>query len=141
MIGGDGSFSYIEARESFRRYQGYEPEQNMRSFEEGDDDYMIGFDLSSRDHDSDTDDEKDEALTRARQATTKWFRDVSNQSKESKFIDYAWEENGPVETLGRLTFWSLFFSLFSIIGTIAAIRSMSMTFGGDIEIAGLTRLI
>jgi len=35
----------------------------------------------------------------------------------------------------------MFFALFSIIATIASIRSLSTTFGGDIEIAGLTRLI
>jgi len=52
-----------------------------------------------------------------------------------------WRDNGHIEVISRLTFFSLFFLIFSIFGTIAAARSLAMTFGGDIEFAGLTRLI
>jgi hypothetical protein len=70
-----------------------------------------------------------------------WFGAVSKRSMVDNFMDYAWLPNGPLDVLSRLTFWSVFFSLFGILGTIAGIRSLSITFGGDIEIAGLTRLI
>ena len=58
-----------------------------------------------------------------------------------RFVTMAYEPGGMIDILSRLTFFSVFFSLFSILGTIAAIRSLSMTFCVDIEIAGLTRLI
>lgn len=59
------------------------------------------------------------------------------------FVDTVndWRDGGYIEVTARLTFFSIFFFLFSIFGTIAAIRSISMTLGGDIELAGLTRLI
>jgi hypothetical protein len=146
-IGGDGQFSYMEARESLWTYEFRETADNMRRMEQGDSDYMpmAGddglIDLSSTEHEDATDEEQDAALSTARDATNRYFLSVAEKSKESQFVPRAWDENGPVGTLSRITFWSLFFSLFSIIGTIAAIRSLSITFGGDIEIAGLTRLI
>ncbi|MBI5227096.1 hypothetical protein HY988_00775 [Candidatus Micrarchaeota archaeon] len=70
-----------------------------------------------------------------------WFGQLSQASKQDSWINFSWEPNGPLDILARLSFWSMFFSLLAIISTIAAIRSLSMTFGGDIEIAGLTRLI
>jgi hypothetical protein len=74
--------------------------------------------------------------------TVSEFKDtMSKEGKYDHFLTNAWKANGPVDALARITFWSLFFGLFSIIGTIGAIRSLSITFGGDIEIAGLTRLI
>ena len=54
---------------------------------------------------------------------------------------YEWRQNGLIEVAARLTFFSLFFALFGLLGTIAATRTLSETFGGDIELAGLTRLI
>jgi hypothetical protein len=53
----------------------------------------------------------------------------------------SWHPGGEIEVAARLTFFATFFALFGIIGTIAATRSLSATFGGDIELAGLTRLI
>ncbi len=41
----------------------------------------------------------------------------------------------------RLIFFSMFFSFFGLMATIASVRSLSMLFGGDMEIAGLTHLI
>ncbi len=72
---------------------------------------------------------------------TSWFGRVSRLSKTDPWMYWSWSPNGPLDILSRLTFWSMFFSLLSIISTIAAMRSLSITFGGDIEIAGLTRLI
>ncbi|GEM_PF-4970866 len=42
---------------------------------------------------------------------------------------------------GRLMFFSFFFSFLGLMATVAGIRSLSMIFGGDIELAGLTHLI
>lgn len=41
----------------------------------------------------------------------------------------------------RLMFFSFFFSFLGLMATVAGIRSLSMLFGGDIELAGLTHLI
>ncbi len=41
----------------------------------------------------------------------------------------------------RLIFFSMFFSFFGLMTTVATIRSLSGMFGGDLEIAGLTHLI
>lgn len=53
----------------------------------------------------------------------------------------AWNDGGYIEVTARFTVFSILFSLFAIFGTIASIRSLTMTLGGDIELAGLTRLI
>jgi len=52
-----------------------------------------------------------------------------------------WRPDGYIEVVARLTFFAMFFALFGSIGSIAATRSLSGFFGGDIELAGLTRLI
>ncbi|VVC03547.1 Uncharacterised protein [Candidatus Bilamarchaeum dharawalense] len=98
-----------------------------------------GFDMSKRV--TATEDEKQQKIEEASKAADDWFGTVSKENKADNFIGFAFETGGPLDTLARLTFWSVFFALFSILGTIAAIRSLSITFGGDIEIAGLTRLI
>lgn len=89
--------------------------------------------------------EKEEAFETSQEGFSTWFGDVSRQSMIDKVAGVLgpsyWRSNGFLDVLARLVFFSLFFSLFGIIGTIAAIRSLAMTFGGDIEIAGLTRLI
>jgi hypothetical protein len=46
-----------------------------------------------------------------------------------------------VEVVARVILAVTFSSIFSLVGTIAAIREISQLFGGDVEIAGLTRLI
>ncbi len=53
----------------------------------------------------------------------------------------AWHDGGYIEITARFAYFSILFSLFAIFGTIASIRSLAMTLGGDIELAGLTRLI
>ncbi len=69
-----------------------------------------------------------------------WYETLSKIGKKEK-LDSVYGDQGIVASAARLTFWSFFFSFVSIIATIAAARSLSMTFGGDLEIAGLTRLI
>ncbi|GEM_PF-3229952 len=46
-----------------------------------------------------------------------------------------------VEVVARVILAVTFSSVFSLVGTISAIREISALFGGDVEIAGLTRLI
>jgi hypothetical protein len=139
MIGGNGSFSSGEAVERLRYYEGASSDDYFRWMEEREQNATIHFDLT--DDTTHTDQEYNDSYRAAYDKGQQWFNNVSQQGKFDNFITFAWGENGPIETLSRLTFWSLFFALFSIIGTIAGIRSLSITFGGDIEIAGLTRLI
>lgn len=139
MVGGNGSFSTGEAVQNLRNYEGVESEEYFRLMEEREQGTTIHFDLT--DDTVRTDQEYNDSYQRAYESGQRWFNNVSHQSMFDNFVEFAWEPNGPIETLSRLTFWSLFFALFSVIGTIAGIRSLSITFGGDIEIAGLTRLI
>jgi len=85
--------------------------------------------------------DREENMLKARNSTETWFKQVSSQSKFDSGVFIAFEPGGPVDVLSRIAFFSVFFSLFGILATIAAIRSLSVTFGGDIEIAGLTHLI
>jgi len=86
-------------------------------------------------------DQREKDMGTARNATQSWFLKVTNHSMFDQAIFVAYQPGGPVDALSRLAFFSTFFSLFGILATIAAIRSLSITFGGDIEIAGLTHLI
>jgi hypothetical protein len=139
MIGGDGNFSSGDAVQQLRRYEGATPDEYIGWMEEREQNTTIHFDLT--DDTVRTDQEYNDSYQNAYDRGQDWFNNVSKQGKFDNFITFAWEPNGPIETLSRLTFWSVFFALFSVIGTIAGIRSLSITFGGDIEIAGLTRLI
>lgn len=139
MIGGNGTFSSGEAIQRLNYYEGATSDEYFGWMEEREHNTTIHFDLT--DDTSHSDQEYNDSYQQAYNRGQEWFNNVSKQGKFDNFITFAWEPNGPIETLSRLTFWSLFFALFSIIGTIAGIRSLSITFGGDIEIAGLTRLI
>jgi len=86
-------------------------------------------------------DERKAALSTAYQTVNQWMSTQAKTGKLDLYVNRTWLPNGPLDVLARLSFWSLFFSLFGVLSTIAAIRSLSVTFGGDIEIAGLTRLI
>ena len=88
-----------------------------------------------------TDAEREAGMIKAREATDSWYSKVEAQSKFDSGIGIAYKQGGPVDALSRIAFFSAFFSLFGILATIASIRSLSVTFGGDIEIAGLTHLI
>lgn len=151
--GGKTSFNASDAQKALRDYEGLSSSQYLEYMEKGKDDQggaMLPMtdpssgkmtDLTSRQYKDASDPDKDAALAKAKSEVDNWFKDTEKQGKLDKFVGRAWKLGGPLDVLGRLTFWSVFFSLFGIIATIAAIRSLSITFGGDIEIAGLTRLI
>jgi len=146
MIGGGKTgYDVQEAKDSLRYYEGLDSETYARYMESGKDSYgnsmLPQFDLTSNAYDTASDDEKDAAYARAYDEGKTWKEAEDKKNKIDKLNSFAWLPNGPIDTLSRITFWSVFFSLFSVIGTIAGIRSLSNTFGGDIEIAGLTRLI
>ena len=126
-------------------YEGMSAKEYFQGMEEGKDAQgdttMMEFDMSSTAHASDTDAQKEAALKATAASMDTWKTNVESENKIDTFISFAWKRGGPIDTMARITFWAAFFSLFSIIATIAAIRSLSITFGGDIEIAGLTRLI
>jgi hypothetical protein len=46
-----------------------------------------------------------------------------------------------IDALAKITFFTMFFSVFALYSTIAGIKSLSPMLGGDTEIAGLTHLI
>ncbi len=152
MPGGGGQgYNDSEVRERLRAYEGMSSDEYFGYMEAGRDNEGGGMlalynpdtgrvsDFTAQQ--ASTNAERDAALANSRREADEWFGSVSKENMLDEFVSFAWEKNGPLDTLGRLTFWSMFFSIFSVIGTIAAIRSLSMTFGGDIELAGLTRLI
>lgn len=52
-----------------------------------------------------------------------------------------YRNNSFVEIVARIVISTLFVTLVALVGTISAIKEISMFLGGDVEIAGLTRLI
>ncbi len=162
MLGGSGSVSTEDIWEYHDQYRSMEQRDFLESAEHNDPDAGggvegIGADAGERqrvitggfdftpDTGRPTDREEAErlsALESARSQADSWYNSISSRNNFlDNFVTMAYEPNGIIDILSRLTFFSVFFSLFSILGTIAATRSLSMTFGGDIEIAGLTRLI
>ncbi|NYZ74009.1 hypothetical protein H0O00_02615 [Candidatus Micrarchaeota archaeon] len=144
MPGGNGQgYTTWASREKLNYYEGMDAETYLKYIEEGKDSAndatIMNFDLSK--NVQATDEEKKQKFEEVSSSMDAWKKSAESENKIDDFLSIAWTRNGPVDTLARLTFWAVFFSLFSIIGTIAAIRSLSITFGGDIEIAGLTRLI
>ncbi|MEM4367047.1 MAG: hypothetical protein QW035_02870 [Candidatus Anstonellales archaeon] len=51
------------------------------------------------------------------------------------------KKGGALDVSGTVLAYVFFFTFISLLSSIAAVRSLSETFGGDSEIAGLTRLI
>lgn len=141
MVG--GTYSSGDALDYLNQMEGMDSRSFFEAMENGElsptERTTPGFDLTKTVQA--TEDEKQEALKAASESTDSWFNQVSKENKADNYVGFAFEPGGPLDTLARLTFWSVFFALFSILGTIAGIRSLSVTFGGDIEIAGLTRLI
>ncbi|MDD5339914.1 MAG: hypothetical protein PHV13_01555 [Candidatus ainarchaeum sp.] len=139
MIG--GTFTSQEARQALAEYEGLEDDVYMEKVEQGQASGLLPplGDLSATN--TPTDEEAKSTLQQAYDKVSDWKDALSKEGKFDHFITNAWKENGPLDVLARITFWSLFFGLFGIIATIGVIRSISITFGGDIEIAGLTRLI
>ena len=144
MPGGNGTVTAASAHANLSTYEGLPPQQYFAAMEQGS---YLGqnltprFDLTSRQYENASEADRNASMLNARAAGDRWFGAVSKENKIDHFLDFAWSANGPIDTLARLTFWAMFFSLFGILATIAAIRSLSTTFGGDVEIAGLTRLI
>jgi len=66
---------------------------------------------------------------------------VSGVAWGEQFDEWVFGGNGIVMGMGRMVFFSLFFSFLAVMSTIAAIKSLSPLFGGDVEIAGLTHLV
>lgn len=143
MIG--GNLTHEEMQDELESFEEMNADEYARYVQ--DEGFTPQIDLSSNAYDEMSETEKDSAYSSYMDGMKTWFGSVSKK----RFIDSLitrsgtdpgyWNNNGFLEILSRLAFFSLFFALFGIIGTIAAIRSISTTFGGDIEIAGLTRLI
>lgn len=70
------------------------------------------------------------------------FREIVSKRKWYDFrIAKMFQDGGEIDILARLMFFSVFFGLLGILGTIAAIKNLSILLGGETEIAGLTHLI
>jgi len=148
MPGGTGKVSTAAYRSELRKDESMDTDNGNKftqAMEKGKDaagnPLASPVDLSSNAFRGASDDQKDAAMKGAYGATMTWFGEVSKKSFIDNYVSFVWEPGGPLDILARLTFWTTFFSLFGLLATIAAIRSLSVTFGGDIEIAGLTRLI
>jgi hypothetical protein len=139
--GGNGSYTTDEVRSRLQAYEGLSPQDYFTAVDQNGLNMTPRFDLSSNQYANASEAQQNASLATARAAADNWFGVVSKENKIDHFLDFAWLANGPIDALSRLTFWATFFSLFGILATIAAIRSLSITFGGDVEIAGLTRLI
>jgi hypothetical protein len=134
-----GSIKVSQAYEDFNELEGMSQDERAALMEKKNSDYkpLKGTDFAN----TLTPEEREAGMKTARKETETWFKKVEMQSKFDSGISIAYKEGGPVDALSRIAFFSAFFSLFGILATIAAIRSLSVTFGGDIEIAGLTHLI
>ena len=66
---------------------------------------------------------------------------VSGVAWGDQFDGWIFGNSGIIQGMGRMVFFSLFFSFLAVMSTIAAIKSLSPLFGGDVEIAGLTHLV
>lgn len=143
-IGGSGSsaqYTLQDAQDKLMELEMEDSKQNMQEIEECSGGVMPKFDLSSRQFNALSDGEKNSTMVKLWGMAESWLGTMSKVNKLDKFLDIAWRPGGYLDSLARLAFWAAFFSFISVIGCIAAIRSLAMTFGGDIEIAGLTRLI
>jgi len=158
MIGGEGRMSSDDAYAYYLRYRGMTSDEYLEQMEGGttagigadDGEQVSGTIAGAYDMTPSTDTNPDEStLTRyaeamvgARESAESWYDSISSTNLlGDSFVTMAYEHGGIIDSMARLTFFSVFFSLFSVLGTIAAIRSLSVTLGGDMEIAGLTRLI
>jgi hypothetical protein len=141
-IGGSGRVSVDSLHNQLETYEGMSTEDYLRMMEgRGTGGVVPNIDLTSNAHASATDAQRQAALTNARRVTDNWFIDASRRSRFDTYISTVWVRNGEVDVMSRVTFWSMFFSMLGVLSTIAATRSLSGLFGGDAEIAGLTRLI
>ncbi len=146
MLGATGSqVNYGDYENQSNQMQGLTPDQ-MAQVSEGSpcgsaNPLVPCFDMNPSAPSSYTDAQTTDAMNSNYQKAESWLDVVSKESKFDQFISFAWSKNGPLDVAANFTFWAAAFSLFGLLASIAAIRSLSITFGGDIEIAGLTRLI
>lgn len=98
-------------------------------------DTSADFDLSA------TSQPSDEEIKKAAEKSESWLGQVVTKKWYDNMIMIGYESGGPVDSVARIAFFSIFFGITAMIGSIAAIRSLSIILGGDIEIAGLTHLI
>lgn len=149
MLGGDGEMNTEEASMFYRTFRGMTPDQVLEVMETGelDGERVLPGDQAldlTPDTGPITEEERErreERLREINERTESWFDRVASYNQVRDFTRRAFHPGGVIDILSRLTFFSVFFSLISILGSIATIRSLSATFGGDIEIAGLTRII
>lgn len=66
---------------------------------------------------------------------------ISGFMTGDKFDEWIFSDNGIINSMARMIFFSLFFSFLAVMSTIAAIKNISPMLGGDTEIAGLTHLV
>lgn len=66
---------------------------------------------------------------------------ISGFMTGDKFDEWIFGDNGIINSMARMIFFSLFFSFLSVMSTIAAVKNISPMLGGDVEIAGLTHLV
>ena len=64
-----------------------------------------------------------------------------NFYNKALFLAETVDPGGYIDSVSKLTFFSLFFSFLGVMASVAAVKSLSGLFGGDLEIAGLTHLI
>jgi hypothetical protein len=104
--------------------------------------YVPDFNLFNNKMDSMNDIDKRAYMEAIKSKSESYLTKVSSRSLIDTFVfTDAFYPGGPLDILARLAFFSVFFAFFAVLASIAAIRSVSITLGGDIEIAGLTRLI
>lgn len=154
--GEDGAPSQVSTEEAsnfYRMFRGMTPDQILAAMEQGEVDVDgeqvrispgdTAIDLTPYTEPIDDEERarREERIEQINQNAESWFDTVSSYSQTKSFTRRAFHPGGVIDILSRLTFYSVFFSLISVIGSIATIRSLSATFGGDIEIAGLTRII
>ncbi|MBI5224050.1 hypothetical protein HY990_06550 [Candidatus Micrarchaeota archaeon] len=137
-----------ELHNSLRQMEGVTDEEFLNRMERGywDNPGTVinpgnNYDFSSNSGAALSDDQRRATIATAHDTTQNWFNSISRLSRLDQFVSHIWEPGGYIESFSRLTFWSMFFSLLGLLATIAGIRSLAIIFGGDIEIAGLTRLI
>jgi hypothetical protein len=144
--GGKTSYDYQEVQDKLWDMEGKSHDEIMkinegRPCDSGDPSGVPCFDMSPQDTSSISDTQMKENQKSSFLSALSWVETISNETKFDQFIGFAWSKGGPVDVAANFTFWAGTFSIFGLLASIAAIRSLAVTFGGDIEIAGLTRLI
>jgi hypothetical protein len=136
-----GAMKFDEYADSYEIYEGKDRNERMEDSEDKAKSSNPLKDFNFGKPGALSEEKKIDEMNKAKKGMDDWMSDVSKINKFDRGISVAYKPGGPVDALARMAFFSIFFSLFGILATIASIRSISVTFGGDIEIAGLTHLI